>query len=79
MNSDTPLRRRALIAAGWIMLGLLGLLDVFADGVPDGRWASLLPMVSGPLACVALLLPARRPSVQVRAVLWRAARWSSRL
>ncbi|MFJ3509321.1 sensor histidine kinase [Streptomyces luteogriseus] len=69
MNSDTPLRRRALIAAGWIVLGLLGLLDVFADGVPDGRWASLLPMVSGPLACVALLLPARRPSVQVRAVL----------
>lgn len=69
VNSDTPLRRRALIAAGWIILGLLGLLDVFADGVPDGRWASLLPMVSGPLACVALLSPARRPSVQVRAVL----------
>ncbi|MFJ8470103.1 sensor histidine kinase [Streptomyces swartbergensis] len=67
--SENPLRRRALIAVGWIFLGLLGLLDVFADGVPNGRWASLLPMVSGPLACMALLSPARRPSVQVRAVL----------
>ncbi|MFF5517727.1 sensor histidine kinase [Streptomyces coeruleorubidus] len=69
MYSENPLRRRALIAVGWIFLGLLGLLDVFADGVPNGRWASLLPMVSGPLACMALLSPARRPSVQVRAVL----------
>ncbi|MEU0387348.1 sensor histidine kinase [Streptomyces chartreusis] len=69
MNSETPMRRRALITAGWIVLGLLGLLDVFAKGVPDGGRTSLLPMVSGPLACMALLSPARRPSVQVRAVL----------
>ncbi|MDF3149522.1 histidine kinase, partial [Streptomyces sp. T21Q-yed] len=69
MNSKTPLLRRALTAAGWIILGLLGLLDVFANGTPDHRWTSLLPMVSGPLACMALLWPARRPSVLVRAVL----------
>lgn len=69
VNSDTPPRRRALIAAGWTLLGLLGLLDVFADGVPTGQWASLLPMVSGPLACVALLSPTRRPSVQARALI----------
>ncbi|WP_338781142.1 histidine kinase [Streptomyces sp. DG1A-41] len=67
--SRTPLLRRALIAAGWIILGLVGLLDVFADGAPEYRWSSLLPMVSGPLACMALVSPARRPSVQVRAVL----------
>ncbi|MFE7902323.1 sensor histidine kinase [Streptomyces sp. NPDC057424] len=69
MNSETPLLRRALTAAGWIILGLLGLLDVFANGTPDYRWTSLLPMVSGPLACMALLWPARRPSLPVRAVL----------
>ncbi|MFF6780079.1 histidine kinase [Streptomyces sp. NPDC012510] len=69
MNSETPMRRRALLAAGWILLGLLGLLDLFANGVPDARWTSLLPTVSGPLVCMALLSPARRPSVQVRAVL----------
>ncbi|MEV3971317.1 histidine kinase [Streptomyces sp. NPDC050698] len=69
MNSQTRMRGRALLAAGWILLGLLGLFDVFVNGVPDGRWASLLPTVSGPLVCMALLWPARRPSVQVRAVL----------
>ncbi|MEU5195135.1 histidine kinase [Streptomyces scabiei] len=69
MNSETSPRRRALVAAGWIFLGLLGLLDVFANGVPDHRWTSLLPMVSGPLVCLALLRPARRPSVRVRAAL----------
>ncbi|AMW15637.1 two-component sensor histidine kinase [Streptomyces qaidamensis] len=69
MYSETPLLRRALIAAGWIFLGLLWLLDVFAKGAPDHRWTSLLQMVSGPLACMALLWPSRRPSVRVRAVL----------
>ncbi|WP_171109844.1 MULTISPECIES: histidine kinase [Streptomyces] len=69
MNSETPLLRRTLTAAGWVLLGLLGLLDVFVKGVPDYHGTSLLPMVSGPLACLALLWPARRPSVQVRAVL----------
>ncbi|GGU10696.1 hypothetical protein GCM10010272_64570 [Streptomyces lateritius] len=67
--SETPLLRRALIAAGWIFLGLLWLFDVFADRATDHRWPSLLQMVSGPLACMALLWPARRPSVPVRAVL----------
>ncbi|WP_189602030.1 sensor histidine kinase [Streptomyces lateritius] len=69
MYSETPLLRRALIAAGWIFLGLLWLFDVFADRATDHRWPSLLQMVSGPLACMALLWPARRPSVPVRAVL----------
>ncbi|KFG03924.1 MULTISPECIES: sensor histidine kinase [Streptomyces] len=69
MNSETSPRRRAPAAAGWILLGLLGLLDVFANGVPDHRWTSLLPMVSGPLVCLALLRPAHRPSVRVRGAL----------
>ncbi|MGW0610460.1 sensor histidine kinase [Streptomyces sp. NPDC002788] len=69
MYSENPLLRRALTAVGWIILGLMGLFDVFAKGAPDYRWPSLLPMVSGPLACMALLWPARRPSVPVRAVL----------
>ncbi|MDX3240863.1 sensor histidine kinase [Streptomyces sp. ME18-1-4] len=67
MNSESPLPGRALIAVGWIVLGLLGLLDVFANGVPDYHGTSLLPMVSGPLVCVALLWPARRATVRVRA------------
>jgi len=69
VNSQTPLLRRTLRVAGWIVLSLMGLLDVFVKGVPDYHWTSLLPMVSGPLACLALLRPARRPSVPVRAVL----------
>ncbi|WEH13265.1 histidine kinase [Streptomyces sp. VNUA24] len=68
MKSDTPLLRRATIAVGWIFLGTLWLLDVFADGVPDYRWTSWLTTVSGPLACLALLWPTRRPSAQVRAL-----------
>ncbi|MDX3455819.1 hypothetical protein PV396_28430 [Streptomyces sp. ME02-8801-2C] len=68
MNLESPLLRRALIAAGWIVLGLLGLFDVFANGqVPDPHGTTLLPMVSGPLVCLALLWPARRPNLQVRA------------
>ncbi|MDX3517888.1 sensor histidine kinase [Streptomyces scabiei] len=69
MNSETPPRRRALVTVGWIVLGLLGLFDVFAGGVPDHRWTILLPMVSGPLVCLALLRPARRPNVLVRGAL----------
>ncbi|KUO18060.1 sensor histidine kinase [Streptomyces dysideae] len=72
MYSETPLFRRArrvLTAAGCILLTGLWLLDVFAGRAPDYRWTSWLPMVSGPLACVALLWPGRRPSAQVRAAL----------
>ncbi|MFM9594842.1 sensor histidine kinase [Streptomyces scabiei] len=69
MRSDTPLLRPASIVVGWIFLGLLWLLDVFADGAPDYRWASLLTAVSGPLACLTLLWPSRRPSTRVRALL----------
>ncbi|MFF5372975.1 sensor histidine kinase [Streptomyces sp. NPDC013187] len=69
VNSENSLPRRTLIVAGWTLLGLLGLFDVFVHGVPEFRWTSLLTMVSGPLACLALLWPARRPNVQVRAAL----------
>ena len=69
MYTETSPLRRALIAAGWILLSLLGLLDVFAGREPDYRWTSWLPIVSGPLACTALLWPGRGPKTQVRAVL----------
>ncbi|MEU0031150.1 histidine kinase [Streptomyces sp. NPDC006335] len=69
MYSENSLLRRTLIVAGWTLLGLLGLFDAFVHGVPEFRWTSLLTMVSGPLACLALLWPARRPNVQVRAAL----------
>ncbi|WP_327692483.1 sensor histidine kinase [Streptomyces sp. NBC_00459] len=69
MNFENPLVRRVLIVAGWIILGLAGLVDVFAGKPPDYSWTSELPVVSGPLACLALLWPRHRPSVQVRAVL----------
>lgn len=67
--SETPLSRRVLIVASWILLLAVGLLDVFAGRAPHYLWTSWLPIVSGPLACVALLWPERRPSVQVRAAL----------
>lgn len=67
--SETSLRRRTLVAVGWIFLGLVWLLDVFAGREPDYRWTSWLPIVSGPLACAALLWPGRGPKMQVRAVL----------
>jgi signal transduction histidine kinase len=67
--SKTPLLRRVLIAAGWILLLGVGLLDAFAGRAPQYRWTSWLPVVSGPLACTALLWPGRRPSAQVRAAL----------
>lgn len=66
---ETSLRRRGLTAVGWILLGLVWLLDVFSGREPDYRWTSWLPVVSGPLACAALLWPGRGPSTQVRAVL----------
>ncbi|MDX3638579.1 sensor histidine kinase [Streptomyces sp. MB09-02B] len=69
MNSETPLLRRMPIVAGWILLGLLWLLDVFAGRAPHYRWTIWLPIISGPLACAALLWSGRRPSVQVRAAL----------
>ncbi|MDX2602804.1 histidine kinase [Streptomyces caniscabiei] len=69
MYTETSPLRRVLIAAGWILLGLLGLLDAFAGREPDYRWTSWLPIVSGPLACTALLWPGRGPRTQVRAVL----------
>ncbi|MGQ4406230.1 sensor histidine kinase [Streptomyces hayashii] len=69
MYPETSLRRRGLTAVGWILLGLVWLLDVFSGREPDYRWTSWLPVVSGPLACAALLWPGRGPSTQVRAVL----------
>jgi signal transduction histidine kinase len=57
------------MAAGWLLLLAVWLLDVFAGRAPHYRWTSWLPIVSGPLACAALLWPGRRPSVQVRAAL----------
>ncbi|WNM31744.1 hypothetical protein RKE30_15670 [Streptomyces sp. Li-HN-5-11] len=53
MYTETSLLRRALIAAGWILLSLLGLLDVFAGREPDYRWTSWLPIVSGTCCAVA--------------------------
>ncbi|ELS52834.1 sensor histidine kinase [Streptomyces viridochromogenes] len=69
MYSETSLRRRALVTAGWIFLGLVWLPDVFAGRATDYRWTSWLPIVSGPLACAALLWPDRGPKMQVRAAL----------
>ncbi|ANS70359.1 signal transduction histidine kinase [Streptomyces lincolnensis] len=69
MYSETRLLRRALIAAGWILLLTVWLLDVFAGRAPHYWWTSWLPIVSGPLACAVLLWPGRRPSMQVRAAL----------
>ncbi|MBC9730845.1 histidine kinase [Streptomyces sp. TRM68367] len=69
MYSETPLLRRALLAAGWIFLGLVWLVDLAAGRATDPRWTSWLPIVSGLLACAALLAPGRRPSVEVRAAL----------
>ncbi|MGC9544790.1 sensor histidine kinase [Streptomyces sp. UG1] len=67
--SENPRLRRVLIAVGWALLLAVGLLDAFAGRAINYRWTSWLPVVSGPLACAALLWPGRRPSVQVRAVL----------
>ncbi|KOG23889.1 histidine kinase [Streptomyces viridochromogenes] len=44
-------------------------MDAFAGRSMHYRWTSWLPVVSGPLACAALLWPGRRPSTQVRAAL----------
>jgi signal transduction histidine kinase len=67
--SEDPRLRRVLIAVGWALLLAVGLLDAFGGRAVHYRWTSWLPVVSGPLACAALLWPGRRPSVQVRAVL----------
>ncbi|WP_053196936.1 sensor histidine kinase [Streptomyces viridochromogenes] len=69
MYTETSRLRRALIAAGWILLLAVGLMDAFAGRSMHYRWTSWLPVVSGPLACAALLWPGRRPSTQVRAAL----------
>ncbi|WP_247240692.1 hypothetical protein [Streptomyces scabiei] len=78
MNSETSPRRRAPAAAGWILLGLLGLLDVFANGVPDHRWTSLLPMVSGPSSAWRCCGPPTGRACGYAARSSRAARWSAR-
>ncbi|MEU0457350.1 histidine kinase [Streptomyces sp. NPDC006129] len=67
--SEDPRLRRVLIAVGWALLLAVGLLDAFGGRALHYHWTSWLPVVSGPLACAALLWPGRRPSIQARAAL----------
>lgn len=70
MEPNTPLSPRIRrLTAGLLCggLALLWLLDLTAFYNPYGRWTNWLPVVTGPLAAAALILPARRPGL-----LWRA-------
>ncbi|MET7453170.1 histidine kinase [Streptomyces sp. NPDC005574] len=70
MEPDTPLSpavRRPLMVSLCAGLALVWLFDLVTYYDPQGRWSSWLPLVSGPLAAVALLFPARRPGPAWRA------------
>ncbi|WP_330287198.1 sensor histidine kinase [Streptomyces sp. NBC_00576] len=70
MESDIPLSpavQRAITVSLCAGLALVWLYDLVAFYEPQGRWSSWLPLVSGPVAAAALLLPARRPSPEWRA------------
>ncbi|WP_319052543.1 sensor histidine kinase [Streptomyces europaeiscabiei] len=70
MEPDTPLSpavRRAITVPLCTGLALVWLFDLVTYYDPQDRWSSWLPLVSGPLAAAALLLPARRPTPEWRA------------
>ncbi|WP_327714525.1 histidine kinase [Streptomyces sp. NBC_00490] len=70
MEPDSPLSpalRRAITASLCAALALVWLFDLVTYYDPQGRWSSWLPLVSGPLAAAALLLPDCRPGPERRA------------